>query len=209
MKKYLFSLITILFVACGSNEISIEPLHKTLTKKELPDHGKTPLKDAQGNIQAVIEIPAGTNRKYEYNYDSKSFECEIRKGKPRVVKFLAYPGNYGFIPGTLMDKERGGDGDALDVLVLGESVPQGSLIAIHPIAMLKLMDKGEEDHKVIAVPADTELNIVGANSFDELSDPIKTIIKTWFTSYKGPNKMEFKGWANDSVTMAEILKWIK
>lgn len=209
MKPFLFSLIVFALISCGGEGVGVEPLNPTSQKEELPDHGNTPFKDAEGNIQAVIEIPAGTNHKYEYNYETKSFECEIRDGKPRVVKFLSYPGSYGFIPGTLMDKERGGDGDALDVLVLGESIKQGELVPIKPIATLRLIDKGEEDHKVIAVPIDPELNIVGANSYNELSEPVKTIIKTWFTSYKGPGKMEFQGWANDSVTMAEVLKWKK
>lgn len=209
MKPFLFSLIAFAIIACGGEGVGVEPLNPTAQKEELPDHGKTPFKDAEGNIQAVIEIPAGTNHKYEYNYETKSFECEIRDGKPRVVKFISYPGSYGFIPGTLMDKERGGDGDALDVLVLGESIKQGDLVSIKPIATLRLIDKGEEDHKVIAVPIDPKLNIVGANSYNELSEPVKTIIKTWFTSYKGPGKMEFQGWANDSVTMAEVLKWKK
>jgi len=40
-------------------------------------------------------------------------------GKPRVIKYLAYPGNYGMIPRTLLPKELGGDGDPLDIIMLG------------------------------------------------------------------------------------------
>lgn len=208
--KLLLSVILLgLLVSCGNDGVGVEGLNQTAVKEILPDHGKTPMRDTDGNITVVIEIPAGTSHKYEYNYESKSYECEIRDGKPRIVKFLPYPGNYGFIPGTLMDKERGGDGDALDVLVLGESVPQGKHFAIKPIATLKLLDRGEEDHKVIAVPVDPFLNTLNVNSFDDLVNPIKTIIKTWFTSYKGPGKMEFQKWEGDSATNAEILKWEK
>ena len=196
-------------LSCGNDGIGVEGLNQAAVPESLPDHGKTPMRDAQGNITAVIEIPAGTNHKYEYNYETKSYECEIRDGKPRVVKYLAYPGNYGFIPGTLMDKDRGGDGDALDVLVLGESVRQGEHLAIKPIGTLRLLDRGEEDHKVIAVPVDSELNVLGVNSFEELPESVKTIVKTWFTSYKGPGKMEFQKWDGDSATNAEILKWEK
>lgn len=199
--KAAFLLIAVLSIfSCGIQDVS---------ESVLLDHSKTPFKDAKGNIQAVIEIPAGSNHKFEYNYTSKTFECEIVDGKPRVVKFLAYPGNYGFIPGTLMDKTRGGDGDAIDVLILGEAIPQGKVLPIKPIAMLKLMDRGEEDHKIIAVPINPILNTVGATTFSELDPSIKTIIQTWFTSYKGPGKMEFQGWENDSVTLVEIQKWKK
>ena len=181
----------------------------TDANKTAPDYGQTPLKDIDGNIVAVIEIPAGTNHKYEYNYDKNEFECELIDGKERVVNYLPYPGNYGFIPGTLMDKERGGDGDALDVLVLGETVPQGSTIAIKPIATLKLLDKGEEDHKIIAVPVNKELNILRVNSFVELPASVKTILMTWFSSYKGIGKMEFLHWEGDSATLEEVSKWVK
>lgn len=208
MKFLILPVIVLLLASCVNTETE-EDVTPSASKEVLPDYGIAPLRDKQGNITAVIEIPAGTNHKYEYNYESKKFVCEIRNGKPRVVKFLPYPGNYGFIPGTLMDQERGGDGDALDVLVLSESIPQGRVIGIKPIATLKLIDKGEEDHKIIAVPANTELNVLNVTSFEDLSAPVKEIIKTWFTSYKGPDKMKFQSWESDSATYAEIEKWVK
>ena len=77
-------------------------------------------------ISAIIEIPAGTNIKYEFDYESKSFEAEIINGKKRTVNYLPYPGNYGYIKNTFMDPSKGGDGDALDVLVISSSISQGS-----------------------------------------------------------------------------------
>ena len=208
MKFLILPVIALLLASCVNIETE-EDVTPSASKEVLPDYGIAPLRDKQGNITAGIEIPAGTNHKYEYNYESKKYVCEIRNGKPRVVKFLPYPGNYGFIPGTLMDQERGGDGDALDVLVLSESIPQGRVIGIKPIATLKLIDKGEEDHKIIAVPANTELNVLNVTSFEDLSGPVKEIIKTWFTSYKGPDKMKFQSWESESATYAEIEKWVK
>ena len=208
MRFLILPVIALLLASCVNTETE-EDVTPSASKEVLPDYGIAPLRDKQGDITAVIEIPAGTNHKYEYNYESKKYVCEIRNGKPRVVKFLPYPGNYGFIPGTLMDQERGGDGDALDVLVLSESIPQGRVIGIKPIATLKLIDKGEEDHKIIAVPTNKELNVLNVTSFEDLSGPVKEIIKTWFTSYKGPGKMKFQSWESDSATYAEIEKWVK
>ena len=200
--KFLISICILVFsVSCGNKSIN------TVDTSAYPDYEKANLRDSKGNITAVVEIPAGTNHKFEYNYESKRFECEIRGGKERMVHFLPYPGNYGIIPGTLMEKERGGDGDALDVLVLAESIPQGKRIAIHPIATLKLLDKGEEDHKIIAVPVSNDLNVLKVTSFEDLSSSVKEIIKTWFVSYKGPGKMQFQSWESDSATFAEIEKW--
>tara|TARA_Y100000589_G_scaffold329530_1_gene376373 strand:- start:18551 stop:19180 length:630 start_codon:yes stop_codon:yes gene_type:complete len=209
MKFLILPVISLLLASCFNTEKADERSTPSASKEVLPDYETTPLRDKKGNISAVIEIPAGTNHKYEYNYESKKYVCEIRDGKPRVIKFLPYPGNYGFIPGTLMDKERGGDGDALDVLVLSESIPQGQVIGIKPIATLRLVDKGEEDHKIIAVPANKDLNVLNATSFEDLSGPVKEIIKSWFTFYKGPGKMKFQSWESDSATYAEIEKWAK
>ena len=49
------------------------------------------------SLYAVIEIPAGTNIKYEYNYDSQSFDVDVVNGQKRIINYLPYPGNYGFI----------------------------------------------------------------------------------------------------------------
>ena len=102
------------------------------------------------NYTAIVEIPAGTNKKFEYNYSTKTFEIETKNGVERTINYLPYPGNYGFISNTYMDPEIGGDGDALDVLIISESIQQGKKIEISPIAILRLLDRGQEDHKVIA-----------------------------------------------------------
>jgi inorganic pyrophosphatase len=78
-------------------------------------------------LRAVIEIPAGTNNKIEWNQSNRQFLVNQVDGRDRVVDFLPYPGNYGFIPGTMMEEARGGDGDPLDVLVICPSLPTASL----------------------------------------------------------------------------------
>ena len=69
-------------------------------------------------FNAIIEVPAGTNRKLEIQPDGQ-FVAELMNGVPRVVNFLPYPGNYGFIPSTLMDEARGGDGEGHAASVAG------------------------------------------------------------------------------------------
>lgn len=195
--------------SCSSTEKPVTEQDSSAVVIEKIDYGKLPFKNENGNITAVIEIPAGTNGKFEYNYESKEFIQEIREGKPRVVKFLPYIGSYGFIPGTYMDPSIGGDGDALDILIIGESIKQGTIVEVKPIATLRLLDGGEEDHKVIGVPVDSKLNIANVNDYESLTEPMKDIIKTWFTSYKGPGKMQFQGWIGTDSTNQEINKWVK
>ena len=110
------------------------------------------------NYTAIVEIPAGTNKKFEYNYKTKTFEIEIINGVERTINYLPYPGNYGFISNTYMDPEIGGDGDALDVLIISESIQQGKKVEINPVAILRLLDRGEEDHKVIATLRNSKIN---------------------------------------------------
>ncbi|MBK7989012.1 MAG: inorganic diphosphatase [Comamonadaceae bacterium] len=78
-----------------------------------------------GTYNVVIEIPAGTTAKYETNNKTGMLELEQKGGAPRYVQYLGYPVNYGAIPRSVMLKSKGGDGDSVDVLVLGQAVPRG------------------------------------------------------------------------------------
>lgn len=161
-------------------------------------------------MNVVIEIPAGTNRKIEYNMENKQFEVDVVDGKKRIIDFLPYPGNYGFIPSTMMDKERGGDGDALDILVLGESQETGTVMKVKPIAILELLDGGEIDSKIIGVPIDSSLQVMNIDKFEDLLikyNGAQRIIETWFLNYKGLGEMELVSWKNEAAALAEIRKW--
>jgi inorganic pyrophosphatase len=162
-------------------------------------------------INVVVEIPAGTNHKIEFNAQTGKFENDVEDGRIRVVDFLPYPGNYGFIPSTLMDLERGGDGDPLDVLLICESVPTGTVIEALPVAALLLKDRGQIDTKIIAVPIDVERRIITAANFEEFLikyDTAKKIIEDWFLSYEGLGGAEFIGWRDDKYAWEEIRKWM-
>jgi inorganic pyrophosphatase len=173
--------------------------------------GKLPTKTNNGNYQAVIEIPAGTNKKIEYHKTQKKFLVDQREGKDRIINFLPYPGNYGFIPSTFSDPRKGGDGDAVDVLVLGESQKTGSIVEIIPIAVLKLIDENELDYKVIAIPAQIKDQIINVENYKTFSsnypEAIK-ILESWFTYYDKSQVLEIKGWGDEADAILEIEKWI-
>ncbi len=163
-----------------------------------------------GHLQGVIEIPAGTNTKYEYNKQLLQFEPDMRDGKPRRVDFMSYPLNYGFIPSTRMDKDRGGDGDPLDVLVLAEHIPTGSVIEVQPIGLLLLKDLGELDNKVLAIPVDPALRIIRATNWTEFQrdySAIRHIIELFFLYYDGLGTMTLMGWADEHAALEEVKKW--
>ncbi|HMB63868.1 MAG TPA: inorganic diphosphatase [Eudoraea sp.] len=158
-------------------------------------------------INAVIEIPGGSNKKYEYDAHSGQFVIDQQDGIDRVVDFLPYPANYGFIPSTLSNAIEGGDGDALDVLLISESIATGSVVEAIPIAMLKLIDDGEKDFKIISVPARKELRIIKALTYDDLSTnygALIRIIETWFLNYNPKEVSTLEGWGDEKEALREI-----
>lgn len=161
-------------------------------------------------LNVVIEIPAGTNRKIEYRPGAGYANDTLADGSTRVIRFLPYPGNYGFVPSTLMDEGRGGDGDPLDVLVIGETMPTGTRLRARPIAALMLRDSGEIDTKIIAVPAaagDRTLQVDNFLDFSLGNDAAKRIIELWFLNYKGPQVTELMRWEDESYAWREVRKW--
>ena len=173
------------------------------------DYYNVSVQSNNGNFNAVIEIPAGTNKKIEYNNLSKTFEVDLKNGEDRIVQFLPYIGNYGYIPSTFSNPKEGGDGDALDVLVLSENVETGTIIEIEPIAVLKLLDKGEIDYKIIAIPANKATQIIKVDLGDNfLIDypAVKTMIELWFLNYNKEDVSIIEGWGNREEAIYEIEK---
>jgi inorganic pyrophosphatase len=153
--------------------------------------------DAKGNINVVVEIPAGTNAKWEVDKTTGQLKWEFKEGKPRVVSYLGYPGNYGMVPGTLLLKELGGDGDPLDVIVIGPAVPRGSVIQARPIGVLKMLDDGEQDDKIIALLLESPLDKISTiKELEREYQGITNIIEIWFSNYKGPGEVQSKGFGD-------------
>lgn len=157
-----------------------------------------PAKNIDGSINVLVEIPSGTNGKWEVNKETGNLDWEFKKGAPRVVQYLPYPSNYGMIPQTLSPEEIGGDGDPLDVLLLGEAVPRGAYVKGKLIGVMYTKDHGETDDKLLAVAEGSPFENV--NSVSELAEQFPgtlTILQTWFVNYKGIGEdMKVTGFAN-------------
>lgn len=125
-------------------------------------------------IPAVIEVPEGSKTKYELDKASGLIKVD------RVLySSVHYPANYGFIPKTYCE-----DRDPLDILVLGQSsVYPLSIMMVKPVGVMKMIDQGEMDDKIIAVHADDpEYNHY--QSIFELPPHRMTEIKRFFEDYK-------------------------
>ena len=95
------------------------------------------------DFYAVIEITKGSKNKYELDKDTGLIKMD------RILHTSThYPANYGFIPRTFAD-----DGDPLDVLVLcNETIYPRTLVRCYPIGVIKMIDGGSLDEKIIAIP---------------------------------------------------------
>ena len=144
--------------------------------------------NVDGTYNAIIEIPAGTTAKYE-TLDNGTLELEQKDGAPRFVKYLPYPANYGLIPRSLLLKSKGGDGDPLDVIVLGPAIPMGSVVKCRALGVITLVDNGEIDDKIILAPVNSVFgSLKGIEELDKKFPGVTNIIQTWWTSYKGYGK---------------------
>ena len=102
-----------------------------------------PTTDDFEHVNCIIEIPKGTNTKYEYDEKLNIFKLDRC-----LVSSLQYPINYGFIPQTIAL-----DGDPLDVLVFNhDPIDIGVLVSCRVLGVLGFIDGGKIDNKLIAVP---------------------------------------------------------
>jgi len=144
----------------------------------------------EGLVNVVIEIPAGSNHKIEWDRQKAAFKLD------RVEPIIfAKPTNYGFIPQTLDE-----DGDELDVLAITDQpMTTGVFFEARVIGVLKFVDDGEVDDKVVVVPADDRNTGDAIRSLDDLSDQLKKQIEHHFSHYKDlkkPGSTVVKGWGD-------------
>lgn len=144
-------------------------------------------------VYAVIEIPKGSRNKYQLG------EVLVAPGRRetylRLEKVLSspiyYATDYGIIPRTLWDSGR-----PVTVLVLMEEpTPPGCVVEVRPIGLLKVMDDGTRDDKVLAIPV-KDPRFDDVNDLSDLPTHIPREIAHFFTFYKEMEgaRVEVMGW---------------
>lgn len=132
-----------------------------------------------GVINVVIEIPQGSNNKIEWN--RKLGVMQLDRVDPLL---FAKPTNYGFIPQTLDE-----DGDELDALIITDTpLPTGIFMEAKVIGVMKFVDDGEVDDKIVVVPADDRHNGNAINTLDDLPKQLIKQIEYHFNHYKDLKK---------------------
>lgn len=125
-------------------------------------------------VTGIIEIPKGSKGKYEL--DKKTGMLMLDR-----VLFSAvhYPANYGFIPQTYCE-----DHDPLDILIISQiDIPSLTLVEAKVIGVMRMVDGGEADDKIIAVAAgDQSVNYI--SKIEELPPHLMKEIRRFFEDYK-------------------------
>ena len=152
-------------------------------------------------VTAVVEIPSGSRNKYELDKQSGLIRLD------RVLySSMHYPGDYGFIPRTLHE-----DGDPLDVLVrINEPTFPGCQIDCRPLGVLKMLDRGEPDDKVLDVPAhDPYYN--DYRDLEDISSHYLREVEHFFHIYKDleGKRVEIIGWQDSAVAERVIQESIE
>lgn len=132
-----------------------------------------------GVINVVVEIPAGSNHKIEW--DRKLGTMKLDRVEPII---FAKPTNYGFIPQTLDE-----DGDELDALIITDQpLSTGIFLQARIIGVMKFVDDGEVDDKVVVVPADDRNNSNAIQTLADLPPQLIKQIEFHFNHYKDLKK---------------------
>ena len=174
-------LLGVMLLACIGTAVAGEPGVRH------PFHAAQ-AKDAPESVVLAVEIPAGSITKYEINEDGLVFVDRFQSMP------VAYPANYGSMPRTLA-----GDGDPLDALVLTrEPLHPGVLVMFRPIGVLRMLDDGEHDEKIIGVPTDkVDPTYAGIRDLADLPQIERDRIEAFFRIYKdlpkGRNPVQLNG----------------
>lgn len=156
-------------------------------------------KNPPDEINVVIEIPKGSNIKYEIDDETGALFVDRK-----LFTAMFYPCNYGFVPQT---KEK--DGDPVDVLVLGnDAVVPTSVIRANPVGVLITEDEEGQDAKVVAVPiAKVDPSFSEVGDVDTIPQHIKDQIKHFFEHYKELEKGKYvkvTGWQDKETAKKKI-----
>ncbi|MBQ8996709.1 inorganic diphosphatase [Candidatus Saccharibacteria bacterium] len=158
----------------------------------------TPGDYEKGELNVVVEIPTGSNHKIEWDREHACFMLD--RVEPMA---FAKPCNYGFIPQTIDE-----DGDELDALIITDQpLTTGIWLKTRILGVMKFVDGGEVDDKIIVVPADDRNNGDAYQTLEDLPAQLIKQIEFHFNHYKDlkkPGTTEVKEFADAKVAKAVI-----
>ena len=159
--------------------------------------------DLPNSFNTIVEIPKNSNNKYEI--DKKTGLIALDRAN---FSSAPYPFDYGFVPQTLWD-----DGDPLDVVIISTyPLHPGILVEVRPVGVIRMIDEGESDYKIVGVPVhDKRWNDV--NDLQDINKHRLEEYKHFFLTYKTLNgrstSVEIDGMGNKEEAIEALNKSIK
>lgn len=157
--------------------------------------------DVPKEFNTIIEIPKGSKNKYEVDKDTGMIKLD------RAMKTAQdYPFDYGFAPQTLWE-----DDDPLDVVVLATyPLHPGILVNVRPVGVMRMIDGGEGDDKILAVPVE-DPRWENVTDLDDINKHMLKEIQHFFETYKQieDKKVEISGFVGRDEAMKSIEKSIR
>lgn len=164
-------------------------------------NGISPGENTPDEMNVIVEIPKGSQNKYEFDKDLGVLKLDRVLFSP-----MHYPGDYGMVPQTLAE-----DGDPLDALVL-VTFPTypGTLINARPIGVLHMQDDGEGDDKILCVPVD-DIRAEDLRDVNDIPGAVRQEIAHFFQVYKEleGKKVVIGGWDDAVVAKRIVTECIK
>lgn len=155
-------------------------------------------RQAPDAVNVLIEIPKGSRVKYEFDEGLGLIKLDRVLYSP-----FYYPANYGLLPQTHAE-----DGDHLDGLVIcEEALVPGVVVAVRPVGLLKMIDGGDQDDKIVSVVADDpRLNHV--KDLQDIPPHFQKEVAHFFSAYKTleSKKTKVVGWRNAQTAREAIKK---
>ena len=157
---------------------------------------------SQTEIDVLVEIESGSTIKYEYK--KGAIVCDSVENKVRIIDYLNYPFNYGFI----INSSKQQDNDYLDAVLIGNRISSGDTLSGRVICMIETIDNDEEDNKVVLIHSSSSLykNVQNLNDLNTYYPGVIEIIKIWFDNYK--KESEVKRVLNTEQTMKKISDYL-
>lgn len=150
----------------------------------------------EGRVDVFVEVPMGSRNKYEFDEEAGRFRLDRM-----LFSAVHYPGDYGYIPGTLAE-----DGDPLDaIVILGEPTFPGCLIAGRVVGVMHMTDEAGPDAKILTVP-DSDPRWRHVQDLTDVPDHLLDEIRHFFTIYKDLEQklVTVHGWSDRSDALQEV-----
>jgi inorganic pyrophosphatase len=186
------------------------PLISMLLITACTNYYKYPAFAKNGNAFMIVVNPAGTNTVYGYDPVKNRFDFKSDEEDSYEIKYLPYPVNFGFIPSTIQEETLAGTGYPLDVLAIGSTIKQGSLLEFVPVGVLKVSYDGEEDNKIVGVVVNSEISTVDCKTLACLHQDypgLVDIIETWYRNHRNDADIKVLGWEDEELALETIKKW--